>query len=124
MNLRVKLTEDRFSSELALKVLLDNFLGDDEKLVNSVLPLLETITRRQLIKDLTESTTLHKWNTRVTSMLQSRQGGVRFAGICLSKASVDQNLQCLYSHGVVWTRLLLGFLGVCKEHCDWGQHLM
>jgi hypothetical protein len=54
---------------------------------------------------------LHKWNTRVSSLLQSKSAESRYWGICLAKATL-LNRGNGVDHAVTWSRLLLALLNV------------
>ena len=54
---------------------------------------------------------LHKWNIRVSSLLQSKSAESRYWGVCLAKASISNDAEGV-SHALVWTKLLLGVLNV------------
>src|SRR6202022_932922 len=57
---------------------------------------------------------LHKWNTRVSSLIQSKSAESRYWGVCLVKASVQGGGEGV-GHAVVWAKLLMSLLNVCSR---------
>lgn len=60
---------------------------------------------------------LHKYKTRVSSLLQSKTPQARWSGVALVKASVESSFECLASHGGSWVRLLVPLLVVRNDSC-------
>lgn len=58
---------------------------------------------------------LHKYKTKVSSLLQSKTPQARWSGVALVKASVESSFECLASHGGVWVRLLVPLLVVRND---------
>lgn len=58
---------------------------------------------------------LHKYKTRVSSLLQSKTPQARWSGVALVKASVESSFECLASHGGSWVRLLVPLLAVRND---------
>lgn len=58
---------------------------------------------------------LHKYKTRVSSLLQSKTPQARWSGVALVKASVESSFECLASHGGSWVRLLVPLLAVRSD---------
>lgn len=61
---------------------------------------------------------LHKYKTRVSSLLQSKTPQARWSGVALVKASVESSFECLASHGGIWVRLLVPLLAVLSIFCS------
>lgn len=57
------------------------------------------------------SPVLQKWNTRMSSLLQSKNVETRYWGVCLVKATISNEGQGI-SHAVVWAKLLTSLLNV------------
>lgn len=55
---------------------------------------------------------LHKYKTKVSSLLQSKTPQARWSGVALVKASLESSFECLANHGGVWIRLLVPLLAV------------
>ncbi|KAH8153820.1 uncharacterized protein LAJ45_01587 [Morchella importuna] len=53
---------------------------------------------------------LHKYKTRVTTLIQGKTAQVRWCGAALAKASVESSWECLAGQGAVWVRLLVPLL--------------
>ncbi|KAL7270565.1 hypothetical protein RUND412_006723 [Rhizina undulata] len=54
---------------------------------------------------------LHKFKTRISSLLQSKSPQARWSGVALVKGCVESSFECLVSHGGVWVRSLVPLLG-------------
>jgi rRNA processing/ribosome biogenesis len=57
------------------------------------------------------SQVLHKWNTRVSSLIQSKSAESRYRGVCLAKAIISNGGEGV-GHVVVWSKLLITLLNV------------
>ena len=60
------------------------------------------------------SQVLHKWNTRVSSLIQSKSAESRYWGICLAKVTIENGGEGV-SHAVIWAKLLSSVLNVSRE---------
>lgn len=60
---------------------------------------------------------LHKYKTRISSLLQSKTPQARWSGVALVKASVESSFECLATHGGGWVRLLVPLLAVRNGSC-------
>jgi len=54
---------------------------------------------------------LQKWNTRMSSLLQSKNVEARYWGVCLVKATISNSGEGI-NHTVVWAKLLTSILNV------------
>jgi hypothetical protein len=102
------------SASTLLTSLLSLYLLSDPPSPSCALPTIITLIAEKKPFQTIESnsTALHKWNTRVSSLLQSKSAESRFWGVCLVKASVESGGEGL-GHVVVWSKLLLTLLNVC-----------
>ncbi|PWW74931.1 hypothetical protein C7212DRAFT_358741 [Tuber magnatum] len=78
-------------------------------------PVLETCaslaTSSQYTGDRSEgSALLHRFKTRVSSLLQSKSPTEKWTGIALAKAAMESSFECLASNGEVWVRLMVPIL--------------
>ncbi|PUU75755.1 rRNA processing/ribosome biogenesis-domain-containing protein [Tuber borchii] len=78
-------------------------------------PVLETCaslsTSSQYTGDKSEgSALLHRFKTRVSSLLQSKLPVEKWIGIALAKAAMESSFECLASNGEVWVRLMVPIL--------------
>ncbi|BFZ59328.1 E2 ubiquitin-protein ligase peroxin 4 [Saitoella coloradoensis] len=103
---------------LTVKSILSSYLpASAEPTLPTNLPaILETlISQRPLAAEARDqeecAATLHKWTTRLSSLVQAKSAGVRWAGVCLIKATLEQSWDCVLSHGATWSRLLIAILG-------------
>jgi len=81
-------------------------------------PVLETCaslsTSPQYTGDKSEgSALLHRFKTRVSSLLQSKSSAEKWIGLALAKAAMESSFECLVSNGEVWVRLMVPILTVC-----------
>ena len=81
-------------------------------------PVLETCaslsTSSQYTGDKSEgSALLHRFKTRVSSLLQSKLPVEKWIGIALAKAAMESSFECLASNGEGWVRLMVPILPVC-----------
>jgi len=95
------------SSILSLYLLTD--LPSPSSALSSVLRLLEE--RKPFLSIESNSQVLHKWNTRVSSLIQSRNVESRYWGVCLAKATIQGGGEGV-GHAVVWGKLLMSLLNV------------
>lgn len=56
---------------------------------------------------------LHKWGTRVTSLIQSKDAGARWAGVCLARRTGELKRELLVEYAQRWINLTLPLLSVC-----------
>ncbi|CUS08139.1 unnamed protein product [Tuber aestivum] len=56
------------------------------------------------------SALLHRFKTRVSSLLQSKLPTDKWSGIALAKAAMESSFECLVSSGEVWVRLMVPIL--------------
>jgi len=80
-------------------------------------PVLETCaslsTSSQYTGDKSEgSTLLHRFKTKVSSLLQSKLPEEKWIGLALAKAAMESSFECLASNGEVWVRLMVPILTV------------
>ena len=57
------------------------------------------------------SQALHKWNTRISSLLQSKLTESRYWGVCLAKVTVMNGGEGV-NDSLTWSKLLLNILNV------------
>lgn len=57
---------------------------------------------------------LNKWCTRVTSLMQSKDAGARWAGICLARRTGELRRDVLVEYAQRWINLTLPCLSVCS----------
>ncbi|ORY04850.1 hypothetical protein K493DRAFT_333800 [Basidiobolus meristosporus CBS 931.73] len=92
-----------------LNSLINHYLSTETAVGTHVPYILETITYHGLLEndrndELDEA--IHKWETRVTSLLQSKIASARWAGVSFVKISLDNNE--LYNQNVThWVSALL-----------------
>lgn len=55
---------------------------------------------------------IHKWATRITSLLQSKDSGARWAGICLAKKTGELRRDLAVEYAQRWINLTLPLLSV------------
>ncbi|KAG0635259.1 rRNA processing/ribosome biogenesis-domain-containing protein [Tuber brumale] len=78
-------------------------------------PVLETCaslsTSPKYTGDKSEaSALLHRFKTRVSSLLQSKSPADKWTGVALAKAAMESSFECLASNGEVWVRLMVPVL--------------
>ena len=105
------------SSDGLLSSILSSYLLTDPPSPTSSLPTILTLIndRKPFLTIPSTSSVLHKWNTRVSSLIQSKSVESRYWGICLAKATIANDGEGL-GHVVVWAKLLLNLLHVCPFH--------
>lgn len=64
---------------------------------------------------------LHKYKTKISSLLQSKTPQDRWSGVALVKVSLESSFEFLASHGGVWVRLLVPLLAVRNGSCFLGS---
>ena len=103
------------SSDIVLTSILSLYLLTDPPSPHSALPtIIHLIAERKPFTTIeSNSQILHKWNTRVSSLIQSKSVESRFWGVCLAKATISNGGEGV-GHAVVWTRLLMTLLNVCQ----------
>lgn len=101
------------SSTTVLSSILSLYLLKDPPSPPSALPTVLRLIdeRRPFLSITSNSQVLHKWNTRVSSLIQSKSAESRYWGICLAKATISNGGEGV-SHAVVWVKLLLAILNV------------
>lgn len=109
----VPMTLQLHSSDMLLSSFLSSYLLMDPLSPASSLPTILTSIndRKPFITIPSTSPVLHKWNTRVSSLLQSKNVESRYWGICLAKATIENGGEGI-GHAVVWAKLLLNLLNV------------
>ncbi|KAG0125157.1 rRNA processing/ribosome biogenesis-domain-containing protein [Tuber indicum] len=75
-------------------------------------PVLETCaslsTSSKYTGDKSEaSALLHRFKTRISSLLQSKSPTDKWTGMALAKAAMESSFECLASNGEVWVRLMV-----------------
>ena len=102
-----------------LTTLIANYTFNDSKIDTYVPFILETITQHQLLSSKNELSSreehqvaLHKWCTRINSLLQSKVTNARWAGICFIKISLKQSEELFMQNLQNWTTSLMVLLTV------------
>ncbi|CAB4461775.1 uncharacterized protein OCT59_017489 [Rhizophagus irregularis] len=98
-----------------LTTLITNYTFNDNKIETYVPFILETITQHQLLSSKSESSreqqvALHKWCTRINSLLQSKVTNARWAGICFIKISLKQSGELFIQNLQSWATSLMVLL--------------
>ncbi|GES91308.1 proline-, glutamic acid- and leucine-rich protein 1 [Rhizophagus clarus] len=98
-----------------LTTLIANYTFNDNKIEAHVPFILETITQHQLLSSKNEPTreqqvALHKWCTRINSLLQSKVTNARWAGVCFIKISLKQSEELFVQNLQSWTTSLMVLL--------------
>lgn len=97
-------------SQFHLKYLL-NSLNDETTLVDSLPILIPSVLG--LSTSNKDEASYAKIHTRLSALLQSKNAGSRWAGVCLVKAMlqrIEGRWESLISHGLTWIKLLLRIL--------------
>ncbi|KAL1915165.1 uncharacterized protein VTP21DRAFT_7646 [Calcarisporiella thermophila] len=91
--------------------LLTSYIVDDNHIEEYVPFILSCLRLRPLLFSSSQSSTQHKWSTRLNSLLQSKCAGARWSAICLVRVTAEQSEE-LYTENVVgWCSALLGIMG-------------
>ena len=69
------------------------------------------IDRNLFVSIESNSSVLQKWNTRMSSLLQSKNIESRYWGVCLVKATISNGGEGI-NHAIVWAKLLASLLNV------------
>ena len=106
------------SPSTLLSSLLSLYLLSEPPSPSSALPTIVTlIAEKNPFKAIeANSPAFHKWNTRVSSLIQSKSAESRFWGVCLVKASIESGGEGV-GHVIVWSKLLLTLLNVRGIEC-------
>jgi rRNA processing/ribosome biogenesis len=72
------------------------------------------IDRKPFASIASNSPILQKWNTRMSSLLQSKNIETRYWGVCLVKATISNEGEGI-NHAVVWAKLLTSLLNVSES---------
>ena len=101
------------SSATILSSILSLYLLTDPPSPPSALPSVVSLIaeHKPLVHIESNSQALHKWNTRLSSLLQSKSAESRYWGICLAKATLKNGGEGI-THAITWTKLLLAILNV------------
>ena len=100
------------ASTFLASVLSTHFLSDPPSPPCALPQLISLISEKQPFARIeANSPALHKWNTRVSSLLQSKNAESRYWGVCLVKVTVSCGGEGL-GHTIVWSKLLLTLLNV------------
>jgi hypothetical protein len=101
------------SSSGVLSSILSLYLLTDPPSPSSALPSIIHILaeKKPFLGIESNAQVLHKWNTRVSSLIQSKTAESRYWGVCLAKASVAGGGEGV-GHAVVWAKLLMSLLNV------------
>ena len=95
--------------DIALSAILSSYLLSEPPSPSSALPsILNYVTN---VKPISTSQVSHKWNTRISSLIQSKSAQSRYWGVCLAKATIGSGGEGT-AHVVTWTKLLLTILNV------------
>lgn len=97
------------SSDVALSSILSSYLLSDPPSPQYALPSILSFIASN--KPFSTSQASHKWNTRISSLIQSKSAESRFWGVCLAKATIVSGGEGT-AHAVTWTKLLLTLLNV------------
>ena len=76
-------------------------------------PILETAFHTSSTKNEDVTVLLHKYKTRISSLLQSRSPQGKWAGVALVKATVESSPEALGVWAKSWVSLVMALLGVC-----------
>jgi len=102
------------SSASVLSSILPLYLLTDPSPPSALPTIIHLINEQKPFQTIeSNSQVLHKWNTRVSSLIQSKSVESRFWGVCLAKATISNGGEGV-GHAVVWTRLLMTLLNVCQ----------
>ena len=106
------------STATVLSSILSLYLLTDPPSPPSALPTIVHLIAERNPFTTIESTSqvLHKWNTRVSSLIQSKSAESRYWGVCLAKATIENGGEGVV-HAVVWAKLLVTVLTVSREKC-------
>jgi rRNA processing/ribosome biogenesis len=101
------------SSTTVLPSILSLYLLKDPPSPPSALPMIlrNIDERKPFLSISSNSQVLHKWNTRVSSLIQSKSAESRYWGVCLANATISNGGEGV-GHAVVWVKLLLAILNV------------
>ena len=104
------------SSATVLSSILSLYLLADRPSPPSALPtIIHLIAERKPFTTIeSNSQVLHKWNTRISSLIQSKSAESRYWGVCLAKATIENGGEGV-AHAVVWAKLLSSVLNVSQE---------
>jgi len=107
------MTLQHHSLDTLLSTILSSYLLTDPPSPASSLPTILILIndRKPFLTIPSTSPVLHKWNTRLSSLIQSKSVESRYWGICLSKATIANGGEGV-GHVVVWVKLLLSLLNV------------
>ncbi|CAG8592707.1 10905_t:CDS:10 [Funneliformis caledonium] len=98
---------NNIESSKLLTTLITNYALDDNTVDTNVPFILEAITQYQLLSNVEEQMVLHKWCTRVNSLLHSKVMKARWAGICFIKISFEQSEEIFLQNLQSWTTTLM-----------------
>ena len=96
------------SSHDSLQTLLQNYCADDLLPVTHLPAILAALPAARI----DSSPHLAKWLTRVNALIQSRDQGVRWAGLCLALSTARISQETLLSSGQGWVAVALPLLSV------------
>lgn len=101
------------SSADLLSSIISLCLLDDPPSPSSTLSIvLQLIADKKPFLDIeSNSQILRQWNTRVSSLIQSKSVESRYWGVNLAKATVSNGGEGV-NHAIVWTKLLITLLNV------------
>jgi hypothetical protein len=97
------------SGDATLSFILSSYLLSDPPSPSFALPWILRFLKSN--KPLSTSQAWHKWNTRISSLIQSKSAESRFWGVCLAKATIDSGGEGT-AHAATWSKLLLTILSV------------
>src|SRR5437764_3805339 len=92
------------SNPSILYYLLSTYLSPTStSLLSANLPfVLKSITLHQLLKQPSSHPYLHKWITRINSLMQSKIAEERFAGVCCMRLTIEQVDDVIGEWDVKW----------------------
>jgi hypothetical protein len=104
-------------SDIVLSSILSQYLLTDPPSPPSALPTIIRLIAEQKPFTTIESNSqiLHKWNTRMSSLIQSKSAESRYWGVCLVKTTIENGGEGV-THAVVWGKLLSNLLNVSREN--------
>jgi hypothetical protein len=91
---------------------LSHLLTDPPRPLSVLVQTVSIIIDRQPFTSIeSNSPVLQKWNTRMSSLLKSKNVETRYWGVCLVNATISNEGEGI-NHAVVWAKLLTSLLNV------------
>ncbi|KAJ1921569.1 hypothetical protein H4219_000607 [Mycoemilia scoparia] len=109
------------NAERQLSLLVNTYLASDDQVHNEVKIVIDTITTNNLLcfknsEKVPDSVykkyeiALHKWVSRVNSLIVSRVQSARLVGVLLLKQTAEQSWTLFLEHSAKWCQHLVGIL--------------